>query len=111
MKAANDGVRFLVEVASLGAIAYWGFHDHTSLLLKLAFGIGGPLLIAFIWARWMAPRSSRRAPEAQRALLELAIFGAGALALAASVGAASAIVFALGAGVNALLDHRFARTP
>ena len=111
MKAANDGVRFLVEVAALGAVAYWGFHDHKSLVLKLVFGIGGPLLIAFIWARWMAPRSSRRAPEAQRALLELAIFGAAAVALAASEGAASAIVFALVAGVNALLDHWLGRTP
>ena len=110
MKAANDAVRFLVELATLAAICYWGFHDHSSWAAKLLLGIGGPALIAAAWGVWMAPQSTRRAPEAMRAVLELVIFAAATAALTASTGASVAIIFAVVAATNAVLDHALART-
>lgn len=109
MKAANDAVRFLVELAVLAAIAYWGFHDHSSLAAKLVLGAGGPALVASIWAIWMAPQSDRRASERVRVVLEVAIFGSATAALALSIGATSAIIFAVLAVISALLDHTLAR--
>jgi hypothetical protein len=73
MKAANDAVRFVVEVAVLIAVGYWGFHEHSSWLAKLALGAGAPLLIAVVWGLWMAPQSSRRAGEGTRVVLEVLI--------------------------------------
>jgi Protein of unknown function (DUF2568) len=109
VKAANDAIRFLVEIAALVAVSYWGFHDHSSWTGKLILGIGAPVLVAATWAIWMAPQSGRRAPEGMRAVIEIVIFGLATAALAASTGAVLAIVFAAVAGVNTVLDHALAR--
>jgi Protein of unknown function (DUF2568) len=95
----------------LAVVGYWGFHDHASWAAKLVFGAGGPILIATVWGMLMAPRSSRRASEGVRALLEVVIFGLATAALVASTRAGLAITFAVVAAVNALLDHALARTP
>ena len=110
MKAVNDGVRFLVELAVLGAVGYWGFHNHSSWPAKIVLGVGGPVLIATAWGIWMAPQSNRRAPEGRRALLEVLIFALATAALAASTRAVLAVIFAVVATVNAALDHALART-
>lgn len=99
-----------VELASLAAAAYWGFHDHRDWALKLMLGAGGPLLIALVWAIWTASRSTRRAPK-QSALLERLIFGSATAALAISSGVLPASVFAVVATINTVLDHRFAGAP
>ena len=109
MKVANDVARFLVELATLAAVAYWGFHEHSSWVLKLVLGVGSPLVIAAIWGIWMAPQSRRRAPESLRVLIELAIFGGATAALIASDATVLAIVFAVVAVVNAALDHALSR--
>lgn len=109
MKAANDTIRFVVEIAALVAISYWGFHDHSSWAEKLILGIGVPVLVAAAWAIWMAPQSGRRAPEGMRAVLEIVIFGLATTALATSTGAVLAIVFAAVAGVNTVIDHALSR--
>ena len=109
MKAANDALRFLVEIAALLAVGYWAFHNHSSWAAKLILGIGGPLLIAAAWAIWMAPRSPRRAAEGMCAVIEVVIFGLSTAALAASTGAALAVVFAAIAAANAVLDHALGR--
>ena len=109
MKPINDAIRFLVELAALIAVGYWGFHNHSSWLAKFLLGIGGPVLIAMAWGIWMAPQSSRRAPEGTRVAFEVAIFGLSTAALVASSGAVPAIVFAVVATANAALDHALAR--
>jgi hypothetical protein len=110
LKWINDAVRFLVELAVLVAVGYWGFHDHSRWAAKLVLGVGGPVLIATAWGIWMAPQSNRRAPEGMRALLEVLIFGLATAALVASTGAVLAVIFAVVATVNAALDHALART-
>ena len=106
MKPANDAVRFLVvELGSLAAVAYWGFHEHSAWGAKVLLGVGGPLLIAVVWGIWMAPRASRRAPEGVRTLIELVIFGTATAALAASAGAGLAIAFGAIALANTVLEH------
>jgi len=50
----------------------------------------------------MAPQSNRRAGEVVPVGLEVVIFGAATAALAASTGAALAIIFSVAAGTNAV---------
>ena len=109
MKAVNDLVRFLVELGALFAVGWWGFHEHAAWVAKLLFGLGGPFLVAAVWGRWMAPRSPHRAPEGTRAVLEVLIFGLATAALVASGATGAGVVFAVVAGVNAVLDHVLAR--
>ncbi len=109
MKPVSDGVRFLVELASFGAVAYWGFHEHSSWALKILLGVGGPVAIAAVWSVFMAPRAERRAPEAARALLEVVIFGAAVLALADAGAGTVAAIYGVIAFCSTLADHYFAR--
>ncbi len=48
--SANLALRFVLELAALAALAYWGFHTGHSLLGDVALGVGAPLLAAVIWA-------------------------------------------------------------
>ena len=109
MKAANDVVRFLVEVATLIAVGYWGFHEHGSWLAKLVLGIGAPLLIAVGLECVDGAAVISTGRRGRRAVLEVLIFGFATAALAASTSAILAIIFGVVAGVNAVLDHALGR--
>ena len=83
MGAANDGLRFLLELGVLGALGWWGFttaHGAQRWLL----GIGAPVAAAVVWAMFVNPNGSQATADPVRLLLELVVFGAGVAALAAA---------------------------
>ena len=82
MGALNDGFRFLLEIAALIAVAGWGFqHDGAA---KWLLGIGAPLALAVVWVTFINPNGSMVPADPWRLLLEIGVFGAAVLALAAS---------------------------
>ena len=44
LQSANLALRFLLELAALGALAYWGSRTGSVPITKLGLGIGTPLL-------------------------------------------------------------------
>ena len=80
MKAANDALRFLLELSALGAVAYWGWQAAEGAVRWLP-AIGAPLTIAVAWGVWIAPKSNSRVDDPVRLLLEALIFGTAAVAL------------------------------
>ena len=77
----NLAVRFLLEIAALVAIGYWGWAQHAG-ILRYALVIGLPLLAAFLWGTLRVPEDASAngkapvpVPGALRLLLELAFFG------------------------------------
>jgi drug/metabolite transporter (DMT)-like permease len=83
----NLAVRFLLEIAALVAIGYWGFREHTG-ILQFLLGIGLPLLAAASWGIFAVPGDRSRSGDAPvpvpgvvRLILELALFGLAAWAL------------------------------
>ena len=58
MVYANDGLRFVLELAALTALGYWGFAEHEGVLQWL-LGLGAPLLAAVVWGAFVAPKASR----------------------------------------------------
>jgi hypothetical protein len=83
----NLAFRFLLEIAALVAIGYWGFSQHTG-ILRFIIGIGGPLLAAVLWGTFAVPDDPSRSgkapvpvPGVLRLLLELSLFGFAAWAL------------------------------
>lgn len=77
----NLAVRFLLEMAALIAIGYWGWTQHTG-ILRYALVIGPPLLAAFLWGTFRVPEDASAngkapvpIPGPLRLLLELVIFG------------------------------------
>ncbi len=45
----NVGLRFLLELAVLVALGYWGFHTNSPPIFKVTLGIGAPLLALVVW--------------------------------------------------------------
>ncbi len=83
MGHANYGLRFLLELAALGSMAYWGFSEHGG-VVQWVLGLGLPLLAAGVWGRFVAPKASQPTTDPQRLLLELLVFGSGVVALVAA---------------------------
>jgi hypothetical protein len=105
IKAANMGVRFLIELCMLAAFAYWGSRTGGSTALNIALAVAAPLAAAAIWGVFMAPKSARRLPEAKRIPVEIVLFGLAAAALADAGATTLAIAFAAVAAVNTTLVH------
>ena len=74
--ALNLALRFAVELASLAALAYWGWHDSETTAVKLLLAIGAPVVWAVLWGTFAscgrrsssipAPGSRSRWPRSAR---------------------------------------------
>jgi hypothetical protein len=113
MGYANDGLRFLLELAALAALAYWGFAEFDG-VAQWVLGLGAPLLAAGVWGTFVAPKASRPTVDPVRLLPEVAVFGSGVAALLAAGSTTLALVFAALAlvhlGLTFALGQRPART-
>ena len=76
----NLGLRFLLELGALAALAWWGFHVGDSTASDLILGLGLPLLAVIVWGLFIAPRARFPVPLKVRAPAEMAIFLAAVLA-------------------------------
>jgi hypothetical protein len=103
MRAANLVLRFLLELAALAALGYWGATWPGSPAARVALGVGTPLAAALAWGTFVAPRARVVLPSAVRMALGLAVLGAAAAALAARGHGRLATGFGAAAVVNALL--------
>jgi hypothetical protein len=105
LRAANLALRFLLELAALAALSYWGFHTGTTLLSDVLLGVGAPLVAAVVWGTFAAPKSSRRLRGPALIALQMAVFAAGVAALAATGQELPAVVLAVVVAANAVLMH------
>ncbi len=77
-------VRFVSELAMLGAFGYVGFHlvgDDASPAIRLALAVGLPAVAAVAWWAWVAPRAPRRLTDPARLGVEIVLFAAAATGL------------------------------
>ena len=56
----NLGLTFLLELAALAALAYWGYRLDVSASSRWVVAIGAPLALALTWSRIAAPTARRR---------------------------------------------------
>lgn len=87
----NLAVRFLLEMAALIAIGYWGWQQSNSLLLKIGLAVGLPLIAAILWGTFNVANDPSRSGKAPipipgwlRLGLELALFAIATWALFAA---------------------------
>ena len=86
-------VRFLLELAALGALAWWGVRAGETAFMKVLLGAGAPLAMAVVWGAFVAPKAAIAVPGPIHVGLQLAVLAAavGALAAIGKVGAAEAL--------------------
>jgi hypothetical protein len=105
VKAANLGLRFVLELGVLAALGYWGFRIGGRMALKIGLAIVVPVAAAAIWVTFGAPGADHQLQDPAHLVLEVLFFGAAALALAFTtrkwIGVAFAAVFV----VNRLLMY------
>ena len=88
-------VRFLLELAALGAVGWWGFKTGDGTAAKVLLGVGAPLLVAVVWGTFISPKATVEVPTVAWLGLQALVFGAAALALAAVAPAQLAAIFLL----------------
>lgn len=76
----NLAVRFVLEIAALVAIGFWGWTQHDG-FVRYLLAIGGPVLAAVLWGTFSVPHDPSRSGKAPvpvpgilRLALEWAIF-------------------------------------
>ena len=83
----NLTLRFLLELAALAAMAYWGWTMHGG-IGRGVWVVGLPLVAAFLWGTFRVPGDPGKAPVPVsgpvRLLLEVVFFGAAVEFLAAA---------------------------
>jgi hypothetical protein len=87
LNALNLGLRFVLELCMLVALGIWGFSEN------IVVGIAAPLAAAVVWGIWIAPKASRRLRDPLRLVVELLLFGAAGVALAAADHRLAAAIF------------------
>ena len=105
IKLVNLGIRFILELCALYALGYWGFSYGKGTLLKLALGIGSPLVLAVVWGAFGSPNAPVKLSFSMHLLLEIAVFGLPALALYAAGRSGWAAVYATAVVVNGILMY------
>jgi hypothetical protein len=81
LKGANLLVRFLLELAALAALGWWGWRTGTSAALRWALAIGLPLAAAVLWGIFAAPKSALDVSGPVKVAVQALVLGAAAVAL------------------------------
>ncbi|MFZ3566691.1 YrdB family protein [Streptomyces sp. BH097] len=79
----NEGVAFLLEVLTLGLLAWWGFTRDVGWAGSLALAVAAPLGAAVLWGMFAAPKARFAIPYAAQLGVKAVVFGAAAWALLA----------------------------
>jgi hypothetical protein len=107
--ALNLGLRFLLEIAALVAVGYWGFRLPNGLFIQVLGGIGLPVLIAILWAVFRVPGDGGAPIVAisgqLRPALEAVVFGVAIAALVGSGQQGLVVAFALVLALHYAVDH------
>jgi hypothetical protein len=87
---------FLLELALLAALAYWGWTQHEG-ILRVLLAIGLPVGAAVLWGVFRVPGEPGNAPVAVRGLvrlaLELGLFALAVILLLAANQTNAALIF------------------
>jgi hypothetical protein len=97
---ANEALAFLLELAMLGGLAWWGATVHGGVAVRVLLALAAPLAAAVVWGLFAAPRARVRLPLAGVLAVKAVVFGVTALA----VYAAGLRVVAVLVGVIAILS-------
>lgn len=103
LKSLNLGLRFVLELCALAALAYWGFTLDQPLWIRLVAAVGAPLVAAGVWGTFVAPKAARRLTDPARFLVELLVFGGAAVGLWWAARPWLATVLLIGYLINRLL--------
>jgi hypothetical protein len=105
---ANLLLRFIVELAALAGLAFWGWTAGHSTTGQWVLAVATPTVAAWVWGMYAAPASSHRLAGPARLTVEWLVLGGAAVATAVAGLPGAALAFVLVAAGNALVLSRMA---
>ncbi|MEV6246140.1 YrdB family protein [Streptomyces sp. NPDC051742] len=99
----NEGLAFLLELAALAVLAWWGWESAENLALRWVLAVAAPAVAAVVWGLFAAPKARIRLPIAGVLVVKALVFGAAAVALHDLGRPVWAVVFASVTLVNTAL--------
>ncbi|MER5545180.1 YrdB family protein [Streptomyces sp. NPDC001118] len=106
---ANEFLAFVIELAALACLSWWGFGAGGNLALHVLLGVGTPLLAIVLWSLFAAPRARLRPALPLVLVVKAVVLGGGAAALYAVGHPVGAVVMAVVVVVNTALAETFRR--
>ena len=100
VRVANLGLRFLLELALLAALAYWGWYEQGIVPAILL-----PLLAAVVWGAFVAPKARFPVSVPVRLAIELTLFGLAVAGLFAAGADALGISFAVAVALSDAIHY------
>lgn len=100
LHVVNEGLAFLLELAMLAGLAWWGSQAVGGLAGRIALAVLTPALAVVIWGLFAAPRARIQLPGAGVLAVKAVVLGGAAVAVYAAGWHAAAIAFAVVAAVN-----------
>jgi len=95
VKQANLALRFLLELAALAALAYWGATAATNRAVRVLLAFAAPAVAAAASALFVSPNATIAAGPVVRWVVELLVFGAATVGLLARGRPVLALLLAL----------------
>lgn len=109
LKTIVYATAFLLEVAMMVGLCYYGLHSGAGIVLKYVLAVALPLAAAVLWSIWAAPKSARRIVFPYRVLFAFGMFLLTAILLYQTGQRTWAIIFASVGFINAILTLVFER--
>ncbi|MES9504934.1 YrdB family protein [Streptomyces sp. NPDC000609] len=106
---ANELLAFVVELAALGALGWWGSVVGDGVVFRLMLAVGAPVVAAVVWGLFAAPRARFRPPLVGVLLVKAVVLGSGVYAVHAVGHPEAAVVFAVVVVVNTGLAETLRR--
>ncbi|MDX2562030.1 YrdB family protein [Streptomyces sp. TX20-6-3] len=101
--ALNEVLAFLLELAALAVLAWWGWESAESIAPRLLLAVAAPAAAAVLWGLFAAPKARFRVPVAGVLAVKALVFGAAVAALLALERPGWATVFAVVVVANTAL--------
>lgn len=109
LHVVNEGLAFLLELAALAVLAWWGWQSVENTALQVLLAVAAPTAAAVVWGLFAAPKARIKLPLSGVLAVKALVFGAAAVALYAMGRHTWAGVFAIVVAANtvlAALDRR-----
>lgn len=102
MKALNLLLRFLLELAALAAVGYWGYHAVEPEPARIALCIAGPIVFAVFWGLFAAHRAKYPPPQPWKAIIGAVLLEVTAVVLALEGQGLWAAIIGVGIAANSV---------
>ena len=103
VKQANLALRFVLELAALAALGYWGATAGKGRLVRVGLAAVAPIVAAVTWMLFVAPNATFDVGPVARFVVELLVFGSAIAGLAVRKRRRPALLLAAAYAVNRVL--------